>query len=762
MSSLMGSGFLNKIRKPDRIIAKSKPDVPPPNLFMGEPILPLSQICRKKARTKGSGKTFRKWLAKKFETRPSKKDELILHLREVLSASKAHCLVLDNRINQLQRSVTSRSRVLRETQRELSATKAEMKKCRAELAQVLVALTAEQSAHREAKEMAEAEASRLQASADLLRSEYLTTSADLKRTQMELIKTRQDAVDLQKEVNLGLAAMEVERARNEELRGDQEETEKECARLQDDLVAANDKVHAAQQELSLEKESKGRLETSLGVVQEENARLKEQLREMSTALTKSQADVDAMRDDAAQANATLVEVNGQLISTQDELAMTMGELEDVEGKLAIAEGEVEARDAEILQWKEVYDDYNHRTADGFKEKDKAIVRLRKQLVRAAGKNERLQVELERSEHKLGESNRKLEYTIISLRKLTADVSAKDVTIEKGQKQLIATQKELEETKKKLGHTISGIRNLNITLGDTKKRLHDTEREFHDHKVETSRALASLHHDAEELKVQLRSTQDDLVASEDQAALLTAQLTQARDDAASQYLANETALADARAHLTLAQNDLAVSKEKVDHLSLQLSEKATALEVADAKLSDAITRADIFEAQLDQVVEQNTLTVEDFSFKNKQLESIVDSLRSDLASVSDKLESERSVRCTLEGKMTEMIEMMNSDMEQIERSKKVIEEQLMAKVIRCKELELENLSLTNASTLSFSGFPSPTPLATVTNMTPPARAAQQKAKGNRWFTRGTFSPLGSSSRGSSSSPSEATDSQFHTE
>ena len=398
---------------------------------MGEPILPLSQICRKKARAKGSGKTFRKWLAKKFETRPSKKDELILHLREVLSASKVHCIVLDNRINQLQRSVTSRSRALRETQRELSATKTEMKKCRAELAQVLVALTAEQSAHRESKEMAEAEASRLQASSDLLRSEYLTTSADLKRTQEELAKTRQDAVDLQKEVNMGLAAMEVERAKAGELRGEQEKLEKERAKLQDDLITANDKAHAAQQELSLEKESKEQVETTLGAAQEENARLKEQLREMSTALTKSQADADAMRDDAAQANAKLVDVNAQLISTQDELAMTMGELEDVEGKLAIAEGEIEARDAEILQWKAVYDEYNHRTADGFKEKDKAIVRLRKQLVRAVGKNEKLQVELERSEHKLGESKRKLEYTITSLRKLTADVSAKDVAIGEG-------------------------------------------------------------------------------------------------------------------------------------------------------------------------------------------------------------------------------------------------------------------------------------------------------------------------------------------
>ena len=123
---------------------------------------------------------------------------------------------------------------------------------------------------------------------------------------------------------------------------------------------------------------------------------------------------------------------------------------------------------------------------------------------------------------------------------------------------------MEETKKKVGHTISGIRNLNATLADTKKRLHDTEREFHDHKVETSRAIASLHHDAEELKVQLRSTRDDLVASEHQVALLTAQLTEARDDAASQYLEHETALADARAHLTLAQNDLEISKEKVDN------------------------------------------------------------------------------------------------------------------------------------------------------------------------------------------------------
>ncbi|KAJ3479957.1 hypothetical protein NLI96_g8700 [Meripilus lineatus] len=762
MSSLMGSGFLSKIRRPDRIIIEGKPDVPPPNLFMGEPILPLSQICRKKARAKGSGKTFRKWLAKKFETRPSKKDELILHLREVLSASKVHCLVLDNRINQLQRSVTSRSRVLRETQRELSATKAEMKKCRAELAQVLVALTAEQSAHRDSKEMAVAEASRLQASADLLRSEYLTTSADLKRTQVELTKTRQDAVDLQQEVNMGLAAMEAELAKAEEARGEQEKTEKECAKLQDDLVAANANVYATLQELSLEKDRKERLETSLGAAQEENARLKEQLRKMSATLTKSQADADAMRDHAAQADAKLMDVNAQLISTQDELAMTMGELEDVEGKLAIAEGEVEARDAEILQWKEAYDEYNRRTGEGLKEKDETIVELREQLGHAVGKNERLQVELERSEYKLGESDKKLEYTITSLRNLTADASAKDTTIEEGQKQLVATQKELEETKTKLGHTISGIRNLNITLGDTKKRLHDTGRELHGHKVETSRAIASLHHDAEELKVQLRSTRDDLVASEDQVALLTAQLTQARDDAASQYLEHETALADARAHLTLAQNDLAVSKEKVDNLSLQLSDKVTALEVADAKLSDAITRAGILEAQLDQVVQQNALTVEDFSSKHKQLESIVDSLQSDLASVSDNLESERSVRCTLEGKMTEMIEMMNSDMEQIERSKKMIEEQLMAKVIRCKELELENLSLTHASTLSFSGFPSPTPLATVTNMTPPARAAQQKAKGNRWFTRGTFSPLGSSIKGSSSSPSEATDSQFHTE
>ncbi|KAJ3479952.1 hypothetical protein NLI96_g8704 [Meripilus lineatus] len=759
MSSIMGSGFLNKIRKRDRIIIKSQPDVPPPNLFMGEPILPLSQICRKKARAKGSGKTFRKWLAKKFETRPSKKDELILHLRELLSASKVHCLVLDNRINQLQRTVTSRSRVLRETQRELSATKAEMRKCTAELAQVLVALTTEQSAHHDSMEMAEAEAARLQASSDLLRSEYLTTSADLKRTQVELTKTRQDAVDLQKEVNMGLVATEAERAKAEEARGEQEKTEKECAKLQDDLVVANANVHATLQELSLEKESKERLETSLGAAQEENDRLKEQLRQMSTALTKSHAD-------AAQANAKLVEVNSQLISTQDELAVTMGELEDVEGKLAIAEVEVEARDAEILQWKAVYDEYNRRTADGFKEKDKTIVRLRKQLVRVVGKNERLQVELERSEYKLGESNKKLEYTITSLRNLTADASAKDTTIEEGQKQLVATQKELEETKKKLGHTISGIRNLNITLGDTKKRLHDTERGFHEHKVETSRAIASLHHDAEELKVQLHSTQNDLVASEDQVALLTSQLAQTRDNATSQSLEHETALVNARAHLTLAQNDLAVSKEKVDDLSLQLSDKVTALEVADAKLSDAITRADILEAQLDQVVQKNTLTVEGFSSKNKQLESIVNSLRSDLVSVSDNLESERSVRRTLEGKMTDMIEMMNSDMEQIDRGKRVIEEQLAAKMIHCKELEKENLSLkelsrANASTLSFSGSSSPTPLTPVTNMTPPARAAQQKARGSRWFSGGTFSPLGSSFKGSSSSPSEATDSQFHT-
>ncbi|KAJ3486398.1 hypothetical protein NLI96_g4268 [Meripilus lineatus] len=729
---------------------------------MGVPILPVNQICRKKARAKESTKSFRTWLTQKLKTRPSKKDELILHLRERISAFKVHCVVLDNNISQLQRTNAGRSRRAREIQRELFATKVEMKKLRAELAQALVAFATEQDAHRVSKEMADSEAARLQASADLLRSEYLVTSANLKSTQAELTRTREDAVDLQKEVNLGLVAMEVKCAKAEEMRVAQEKTEKERARLQDDLIAANDKVRAAVQELSLEKENKEQLEASLGAVQEENARLKEQLREMSTALTKSQADVEAMRDHVSQADAKLVEMNAQLISTQDELAMTMGELEDVEGKLAIAEGEVEARDAEILQWKEVHDEYNHRTTEGLKEKDETIAELRGQLERAVGKNEGLRVELERSEHKLGHSNRKLEDTITCLRNLTTDASGKDIAIEEGQKQLSATQKELEETRRKLGHTISGIRNLNTLLGDTKKRLHDTERGFQEYKVETSRAIASLHHDAEELKVQLRSTQGDLVASEDQAALLTAQLTQARDDAASRYLEHEIALSDARAHLTLAQNDLAVSKEKFDDLALQLADKVTALEVVDAELSDALALADTLETRLDQVVQQNALTVEDFSSKHKQLESIVDSLRSDLASVSDNLESERSVRCTLEGKMTEMIEMMNSDMEQIERSKKMIEGQLMAKVIRCKELEMENLSLTNASALSFSGFPSPTPLATVTNMTPPARAAQQKAKGNRWFTRGTFSPLGSSFKGSSSSPSEATDSQFHTE
>lgn len=640
---------------------------------MGEPILPVNQICRKKTRAKGSTQSFRKWLAKKFKARPSKKDELIIHLRERLSAFKVHCTVLDNRIHQLQRTDVSRSRRFREIQHELRVAKVQIKKLSAELAQALVSLANEQVAHSVLKDVTASEASRLLASSDLLRSEYLRTSSDLKRTEVELTRTRQDAVDLQLEVNSGLAALEGERSKVEELRAEQRKTEMERASLCVGLITAHNNLGLAQEELSSEKEDKERLQLSMNTVQEENLRLKEQLEEICAALNRSRAE--AMRDQAALANAKLSDTSAQLVSTREELTVTKNDLDDLKGKLAIVETDVEASDAEILEWKVIYAEYNDRTGEGFKEKDAIILDLREQLARVAKENEGLK-------GSLNESNRKLEFTITCLQNHTADSATKDIAIEEGQQQLTATNQELEETKRKLSHTINGIRALNTTLGDTKKELRDTALALQGYKEETSRAIADLNSDVEELKAELLRAQDDLVASRDQAASLAAQLAQTRENAASECLEQEISLAEARAHLALSQDDLVFTKEKLDSLIVQLSEKDTALDKIESTLACQLSRNDILQDQLDQAVQQNALTV----VQNTQLNCTVESLRSDLALASNNLESERSVRRALEQNMSSMIELMNIDISQIEKSKRVIEEQLAVKVIRCKELE----------------------------------------------------------------------------
>ncbi|KAJ3479945.1 hypothetical protein NLI96_g8699 [Meripilus lineatus] len=234
----------------------------------------------------------------------------------------------------------------------------------------------------------------------------------------------------------------------------------------------------------------------------------------------------------------------------------------------------------------------------------------------------------------------------------------------------------------------------------------------------------------------------------QAALLTTPFAQTRDqawdNAASQSFQHETAsaLPDAHANPNLARNDLEIPMDKSDNLAAKLSDKDTALEPADAKLVDGIIPVDTHGTHLHHLARENILAIEYISSKNTHLERLVECLRSDLAAATDNLESERSLRRTSEEEMAGMIEVMKHDMGEIERGKRMVEELLAAKIIRCKELEEENSSLKATPLVGLSAqsiSDTSTPLATVTNTNIPG-VALPKANSGAYLNKGTSSPL----------------------
>lgn len=545
--------------------------------YLGQPILPLNQLCAKAAKKSKSRKGKSAVI--------QRQSEIICQWRQEAVSQEFKCRAFEEQLHNTNWEVHRLHAVITEERGRLESL----------------------------GQAADDEVARLNAHSNVLRDEYLSTSFNLKRAQEELTRTRQDAVDLQKEVNSQREALEAERSRIEKLEAEIKEAEGDHARLSIDIAVANDEVALVKGDLSSEKTLREEAQTSLTASQEEIRQLKERLREQDLELRKKDAIIS--------------DIQTQLNATQS-----------------------------------AFDDYKEETKQLMLKKDDVIGALNQQ------SHELDRIALESCD------------------------------------EVIRVQDELDTA--------------HIQIDSLTSQLTE-ERAAHC-----------------QTRLELTQTQAALKASQETAASELSAATARYNALSARLLAKEDALSAACAKLAATQDALEIAEEKIRAEVARLAILEAQLEeveslAAAARLANEELISKNAELQVTLKDQETQIMVLTQSFQrecdaHQATLGDVQSLQTRLAVVS------KDLKLATETKVVE-------EKQQLEQSKRSIEKLLAAKISRCDELERELTNLRGSSLSSTTSGPS-TPLTSVTNMTPPARVAQKKAKGGNWFKSGGFSPI----------------------
>lgn len=285
------------------------------------------------ANLKDAIEIYRKWA--------EEKESLVHTLQSRLVESEQRCKDLATQLYNSETKQQEAAVSAKETENKLGVSEEELDDAQGEIARITIALQNEEAIHRTSKEMADEETSRLLASSDILCSEYLTLSSTLKRAKTELTRTRQDAVDLQKEVNFKNVMLELEQSKVVKLEEEKktlvlehEKTELERARLLVHLIVAQDELEQAEDKLEHEEEQKSSLQVSLKAAQEDALSSKKRLHEeQEDALAKAFSELKLIRGRAAKESARLIDARFELANTRDELIESRREIADLKSRL---------------------------------------------------------------------------------------------------------------------------------------------------------------------------------------------------------------------------------------------------------------------------------------------------------------------------------------------------------------------------------------------------------------------------------------------